>query len=117
MSQHEDLPVFRDWLAFIPRLFAITEKFPQKARFTFSARLENWALEILEKIIEARDARREQKGEILRAINLLIEKLRIFSRICQEQKFMSNNAYEAISRELHNVGTQIGGWLKEVQNP
>lgn len=110
---HEELPIFVRWSRFIGWLLAKTEKFPRRARFTFSSRLDNMALDIVEKIIEATYS--HDKIQILKSINFDLEKMRIILRISHEQKFMSTRAYEYAIKELYETGRMLGGWIKEQQ--
>ncbi|NUM35754.1 MAG: diversity-generating retroelement protein Avd [Candidatus Brocadiae bacterium] len=109
------LPLWEAWEKFLHHFFNITEKFPKKARFTFTIRLENFSLEVLELLIEARYSKKQEKLPLLKKINLLLEKMRVFTRVCYEERFLSSKAYEKIAKELDQAGRQIGGWLKELQ--
>ncbi|MCP4752275.1 MAG: four helix bundle protein, partial [Proteobacteria bacterium] len=75
MSSDGDLPLFVHWTAFLKWLLHATEKFPKRVRFTFSQRMENLALDIVEDLIQARYSRK--KTDLLKGINLNLEKLRI----------------------------------------
>ena len=108
---HEDLDIFVRWERFLLWLFTTTEKFPKRVRFTFSGRIDNLALDVLEKIIEAAYSRR--KKELLVRVNLDIEKLRVLLRICHRQRFVSDKSFEYAVRELHEMGKMVGGWLKQ----
>ena len=50
-------PLFVLWYDFSKWLLDKTEKFPRKVRFTFSNRIANTALDVMEGIIEARYSR------------------------------------------------------------
>lgn len=53
-SNDKDLPIFVKWLDFLKWLLLTTDKFPKKSRFTFSDRINNLALNIVEDLVEAR---------------------------------------------------------------
>ena len=108
---HEELPVFVCWYRFLGWLLDTTEKFPKRVRFTFSTRLDNLALDVLEKIIEATYSK--DKAPILRKVNLEIEKLRVLLRLCSEKQYLSIRGHEHAARELNEAGKMIGGWIKE----
>ena len=48
---HEDLPVFVRWVEFVKWLLPTTEKFPRRVRFTFSNRIDNLALDVVEDLV------------------------------------------------------------------
>jgi len=110
MSKNNELPVFTKWIEFLKWLFPITAKFPHKARFTFSNRIDNIALDIVENLIEARYTK--NRNEILRHTNLKIEKIRVLLRLSNYSKFISYNSYEYAIRKINEVGKMIGGWIK-----
>ncbi len=110
----EDLPIFIKWTEFIEWLFPHTEKFPKRARFTLALRLENLALDIIEDLVEARYTR--DKKAILRGINLRLEKMRILLRLAHGFRYLSTQSYEFAVRSLNQVGSMIGGWIKQQDN-
>ena len=107
---HEDLPVFTRWYRFLGWLLKTTEKFPKRVRFTFSTRLDNMALDVLEKIIEA--AYTKQKTDLLKRANLTVEKMRVLIRLCHEERYLGNRAYEHAVEELFETGKMLGGWIR-----
>jgi len=44
---HEELSISVKWLEFLKWLLPVTEKFPQRARFTFADRINNLALDMV----------------------------------------------------------------------
>ena len=106
-----DLPIFVKWIDFLKWLLTTTEKFPKKIRFTFSDRINNLALDIVEELVDARYSR--QKIVALRKVNLGIEKLRVLLRICYESKFLSHKSYEHAMYSLNEIGKMLGGWIKQ----
>ncbi len=111
----EVLAIWAAWEKFLHYFFDITQKFPKKARFSFTTRMENFSLDILELLLDARYAQKHEKLALLKKINLLMEKMRVFTRVCYEERFLSSRAYEGIVREIDGAGRQVGGWIKELQ--
>lgn len=106
-----DLPLFDLWTRVLAWLLTHTEKFPKSIRFTFSSRIDNLALDILESIIEARYSR--HKLEKLKSININLEKLRVLLRICHDSGYLDHRAYEYAAIQLWEAGKMVGGWLKQ----
>jgi hypothetical protein len=84
-------------------LLVTTDKFPKKARFTFTDRLVGLSLSIIEDLVEARYTR--NKSAPLRHANLTLEKLRVVLRVCYETQILSKDA----SFKLNEVGKMLGG--------
>jgi len=113
MKMSDELLIFTKWSEILKWILFTTEKFPKKARFTFSTRIDNLSLDIVEHIIEARYLPQSRQNN-LKNINIKLEKLRIFFRFTYELKFISLKQYEFISGELNEIGSMIGGWVKNV---
>lgn len=112
----EELTISVKWLEFLKWLLPTTEKFPKRLRFTFADRINNIALDIVEDLLEGQytsKSNNRQKQAILRRMNLRLEKLRVLLRICCEQHYLSNPAYDYAMRAINEVGCMLGGWMKQ----
>lgn len=106
-----DPPLFVLWYDFTKWLLGKTGKFPKNIRFSFSSRIDNLSLDIIEGIIEARYSRK--KSDTLRRIDLCMEKLRVLLRMCNELKYLDHNGYEYASKKINEAGKMVGGWRKQ----
>ncbi len=107
------LPVIARWERTLGDLLDRTQKFPKHVRFTFSSRLDNLGLDIYEGLIEARYTK--DKIDILRRVNLAIEKLRLLLRLCHDRRYLDRSGFEHVARNVDETGRMVGGWLKERQ--
>ncbi len=110
----EDYPLFVKWSSILDWILDRCEKFPRSVRFTIATRVSNYALDIVEGIIETIYCK--DKIRKLDKLNLDIEKLRILFRICYKRKYISNKQYMFISGELNEAGKMIGGWKKSLKS-
>jgi hypothetical protein len=106
-----ELPLFVHWVDFLDWLLPATGKFPKTVRFTFSSRIDNLALDVLEDVIEARYSRGKQ--DTLRRANLRLEKLRVLLRLCHRQRYLATSSYEHAARRIDEAGRMLGGWIKQ----
>jgi len=111
MRPHEELPLFVLWSDFLHWLLDRTEKFPKHVRFTLSGRIDAYALDVFEGIVEARYTR--TRMEILKRIDLALEKLRLLLRVVHQRRYLSHDQYEYASSIVHEAGRMVGGWIKE----
>lgn len=111
MNLNDNYPIFNHWYKTLDWIMDVMEKMPKHTRFTISARILSMSLEIVEYILEA--IYTKDRLLILRRINLLLEKLRIFFRICKDRKYISIKQYEYISLQLNEAGKMCGGWAKQ----
>jgi len=109
-----DFPLFLQWLDFLKWLLSTTEKFPKRVRFTFSDRINNLALSVVEDLVEARYT--AHKISVLKKINLTLEKIRILLRIAYETQILPTQAYEQAMKSLNEMGKMLGGWIKQQRN-
>lgn len=93
-------------LWFLPQIV----KIPRAHRFTVGERMENQLCELLELLIEARYTK--EKAHLLKKANLTLEKFRFFVRLLNDMHFINIKKYEFLSRQIVDIGSQIGGWLK-----
>jgi len=105
-----ELPLFVHWEKTLKDILSRTGKFPKRVRFTFSSRIDGLALDILEKIVEARYTR--DKSAVLAQANLHLEKLRVLLRISHEERYLDHKGFEHAARNIDEAGRMIGGWLR-----
>jgi hypothetical protein len=115
IDHSQPLPALEMWTKFLAWFINTADKFPKKARFTFTNRMLNLGLDIAESLVAARFTLKDEKAVILQTINLRLEQLRLLSRLCCDNRIMPLAAYEHMAKELTAFGTQIGAWLKEVR--
>ncbi|MBM4398611.1 MAG: diversity-generating retroelement protein Avd [Deltaproteobacteria bacterium] len=106
-----ELPLFTHWDTTLKDLLSRTRKFPKSVRHTFANRIEDLALDVVERLVEARWAR--SKAAILRAASLDVEKLRILCRLAHDEGFLDHRGYEHVARNLDEAGRMLGGWIKQ----
>lgn len=96
------LPLFTHWETTMKDLLLRTAKFPKTVRFTFSGRIDNLALDVFERLVEARYERKASAS--LRTASLDIEKLRLLIRVCNDLAYLDHRGYEHVSRNLDEAG-------------
>ncbi len=110
-EQSNELPIFVAWMDFLKWLIITTDKFPKKVRLTFTNRINNIALDVVEDLVEAQYSK--TKSDLLRRANLKLEKLRVLIRISYEQRFLTYDRYQAASVKINQAGKMLGGWAKQ----
>jgi flagellar biosynthesis/type III secretory pathway protein FliH len=106
----EKYPIIEKWQEIENWMLDVIEKFPKSTRFTIGTRLVNMVLDVTEKLIEA--IYTKNRTHILMQVNIYIEKIRIFNRLCLRRHYYSLKQYEHISTELQSFGSMLGGWIK-----
>ena len=106
---HNDLPLFVHWEKTLSDILDRTQKFPKSIRFTFSTRIDNMALDILEQIVESCYAPRNRKRELLSEIDGALVRLRVLVRLCFYRRYLNRQGYEQVARNLDEAGRMVGG--------
>lgn len=105
-----DFPLLKKFYEITDWLMDKAEKFPKIVRFTFSNRIVNLSLDILEKINYA--VYKKERLVILQEISSYIENLRILIRLAKDRQYLSIKQYKFISKEIDEAGKMLGGWIK-----
>ena len=113
---NEAYPLFEKWTRILDWTLDVTEGYPKSVRFTLAGRIGNISLDVLEGIISA--IYTKKRSDILRSLNLNLEKLRVLFRISMERRYISQSQFEYVIGELDQAGKMIGGWQKhEARGP
>jgi hypothetical protein len=102
------------WERVLGDLLDRTQRFPKAARFTFAARVDGLALDVLDSLVQARWTPPIEKAAHLRAADLGVARLRVLLRLCHARRLLDTRGWEHMSRELDEVGRMLGGWLGAV---
>lgn len=115
MSRYSHLPIFQKSYDLTIRFFQETHNFSREHKFTLGQKIKDTILELLDWIIIANSA--EDKRLALKEINLRVEKLRIYVRLCFDLKIIGVKKYEVLSKYIDEIGRMIGGWMKSNHRP
>jgi hypothetical protein len=108
----DDLPLLVLWERTLGDLLDRTQKFPRSVRFTFSNRIDNLALDVMERLVEARYASGRRKTALLREADSAMTRLRILLRLCRDRRYLDRGGFEHVVRNLDEAGRMLGGWLQ-----
>ena len=106
------LQVFGRWEELLHDLLDRTAQFPKKARFTFAARIDGLALDIVEDLVVARYSRGAEERAALKRADLALARMRILVRISHRRRYLDGRGYEHVSRGLDEVGRMLGAWRR-----
>lgn len=103
-------PALEKWYQFLLWLAPTVEKFPRAYKFTLGDRIQNGALEVLDRLIAATYSR--QAAPLLLEVNLGLEQLRYQFRLSHDLHLVDQRRYEHAARAIDEVGRLVGGWIK-----
>ena len=85
-------------------------KLPRDHRFALGDRIIGHLYDLLELLVEASYS--SGKAELLRRANVKVNGLRYLLRLAKDLGLLSLRRYEHGSKQLVEIGKQIGGWRK-----
>jgi len=90
-------------------------KFPRSQKFVLADRIQNALTEVLEALVRAYYLPRgEPKRAALQQVNLDLEVLRYLIRLAKDLRHLDHRRYELVQKQIHEIGTQNGAWLKSL---
>lgn len=110
------LPLLRLWEETLHQLLDDTERFPKRIRYSFVARLDQHALDVLEHLTNARYATGERERDELRAADRALARLKVVLRVAVERGHLSRTRYAGHAERLETAGRMLGGWIKESES-
>lgn len=97
----------------------VTQKSPKQFRFTFTSRLQNLSLDVIEALYRANDtfvtkenvSAREKRLEFQHQAMTNLKLLAYFSLLAREQNCILPKQYEQISRQSTDCQNLLGAWI------
>lgn len=114
MARYEHLPIFREAYDLTVHIEKIVRNFSRYHKYTLGTDLRNKSRKIVEKIIEANNAR--DRAAHLLELRQELESFKVLARICHESGgFASTRSYLHVAERITNIAKQNEGWLKKTQ--
>ncbi len=107
----EDLPIIQKTYDLIKWYVPIINRLPRDHRFTLGERIIGVLYDLLEGFIRARYSR--EKLSQLQTSNIQLDILRHQTRLLRDFGLMKTERYEYVSRLINEIGTDLGGWIKQ----
>ena len=100
-------------------VMTVTQKSPKQFRFTFTSRLQNLSLDVIEALYRANDTfvtkenvyAREKRLEFQHQAMTDLKLLAYFSLLAREQNCILPKQYEQISRQSTDCQNLLGAWI------
>ncbi len=106
-----DLPIIAKTYDLIKWYIPLLNKLPRDHKFGLGQRMVQALYGLLEGLIQARYA--SQKLSQLQSLNTQLEILRYQTRLLHDFQLMPTQRYEYASRQLNDIGGELGGWIKQ----
>lgn len=107
----EQSPIFARTYDFIKWLIPLTVQFPRQQRFVMATAMQQAALSLQERLIEA--VRLSNSAERLQAADVELDKLRIYLRLSHDLGYISLGQQRHAGQMLAEIGRLLGSWQKK----
>ena len=108
MARYQHLPIFQATYDLIIEIHKRTDNFPRVHRYSIGEKIKNIGFDLLDLIIKANSV--EDKTIYLRQAEDVLEKLKIYIRLCFDLKILGSKGFEFITRKLDEIGRQLSKW-------
>lgn len=110
MPRYDHTKIFQSVYLLTIEIYRASSKFNKDYKYTLGEKLKDLCGDLLDLVVVANAA--TDKSELLRKLDLQLEKIRIHLRIAFDLKVISLGIFEVFSRQLDELGRQLGGWQK-----
>ena len=93
----------------------VLNKFPRSQKFTLADRIQNGLTDLLEELVRAYYSPPDAKKALLAQVNIRLEILRHYFRLCYDLGLYSSLKYKDFAERLDEIGRMTGGWLKSIK--
>ena len=107
----DELPIIQHTYDLIKWYIPILNRLPKTYKFTLGDRIINGLYNLLEGLVIARYAK--DKKTRLEALNTQLSILRYQTRLLLDFKLVQTNRYEYAVKLINEIGTELGGWIKQ----
>ncbi len=107
----QESPIFAKTYDLIKWLIPLTIKFPRQQRFVVAQAMQQAALNLQERLIEA--VRLPDKTACLQAADVELDKLRFYLRLSADLGYISLGQQRHAGQMLAEIGRLLGSWQKK----
>lgn len=108
MARYEHLPIFQAIYDLILEIHNRVDNFSRIHRYSIGEKIKNIGFDLLDLIIKANSVK--DKAVYLQEAEDVLEKLKIYIRLCFDLKILGGKGFEFLSRKMDEIGRQLNKW-------
>jgi hypothetical protein len=108
MARYQHLQVFQDTYDLTLEIHKRVDIFPRIHRYSIGERIKVIGFDLLDLIILTNSE--NNKYPHLEKAEKILEKLKIYIRICFDLKILGNRGFEFLIRKMDEIGKQLNKW-------
>jgi len=106
-------PIFARTYDLLKWLIPLTVKYPRHQRFVLATAIQQSALRLHERFIEA--VRLPDAAQTLRAADVELDKLRFYLRLSYDLNYISLGQQRHAGQMVAEIGRMLGGWQESLK--
>lgn len=110
----EELPVLKDIADAYKQWHRVIQEMPRLSRFTLGTKIDNMFVELIELLVLAGYAGRDQKLTLIQRAIGKTDLLKYFLQLIWEMKLVDDKKYLSVAQPINEVGKQLGGWRRQL---
>lgn len=110
----EELSIIQKTYDFIKWYIPILNRLPRDHKFLIGERIITQLYTFLEDLIKAKYTR--NRLPLLEQLNINLEIIRYQTRLLYDFNLINIDRYEYISKRLLEIGSELGGWIRQHKN-
>ena len=111
---NKEIPILAKFIQMYKIFYRYLELFPKKDKYALGAKCEITMIAVLELLLAASRAEKNNKKSLLSQASIKFDVLKIFIRMAWELKILDDKKYAELQIHLQEIGKMIGGWLKSL---
>ena len=108
MTRCKHLPIFQSIYDLILEIHKRVDSFPRVHRYSIGEKIKNIGFDLLDLVIKANSVK--NKETYLGEAEDVLEKLKIYIRLCFDLEIMGGNGFEFLVKKMDEIGRQLKGW-------
>ncbi|MDD2934871.1 MAG: diversity-generating retroelement protein Avd [Candidatus Pacebacteria bacterium] len=108
MARYQHLPIFQSTYDLTLEIHKRANNFPRMHRHSIGEKIKNTSIDLLDLIVTANSAK--NKTMYLENAQNILEKLKIYIRICFDLKILGQKGFEFLTRKIDEIGRQLNKW-------
>jgi len=110
-TRPDNLPLYLCLFKLLQYLYLLIHNFPKENKYTLGQSIMNLSWETLDLVILSNTLPNRDKGEIIRQVSVVFDRLKTRLRMAYELKLISHKKYSFVVEQNEEIGKMVSGWL------
>lgn len=108
MARYQHLPIFQAIYDLCLEIHQRVSNFPRVHKYSIGEKLKNISFDLMDSVIKANSVK--DKKVLLQEAESILEKLKIYIRLCFDLKILGRQSFEFLTRKMDEISRQLNKW-------